>query len=471
MKPKYLFSVILSAALMFAGCRQVEMTGSFDNIKLDKTYLSIPQEGGEATVTITATEAWEIVTTYMDRGDEKPVADWLTIDKTNGTEGETVVKFTAGKAESGREAEYTIIAGANKQFLRIRQGSMDPVSMTSKQILEEAVVGGTYLTKGVVTQLGNYASYGAFWVNDGTSEEDVQVYGSTDESIEDYPDVEVGDSVEFSGVWSSYGNFEDVVITRHVKALLKVITEPQTVAKAASTLEVKLAYKGNGVFTSIPEEYASWISLKDMEYKKGEPSKLESNPADTAIVTFAIAANEGLEREGSIKFSSHKGDDKTEMTYTFSQAGPSFIFTEASAVTSGKKYLMVVDGGAFTLPDSGTYGYAENTPVTVSEDGKTIELFNDDLAFTFTAKDTGYTIQAASGDYLYMTGTFDSFNWSSNPIEGDVWTVEAQADGTFKITNVSKSKWIQLSSKHGTYGSYADESGDMPKLYELTSEE
>ena len=131
MKPKYLFSVILSAALMFAGCRQVEMTGSFDNIKLDKTYLSIPQEGGEAMVTITATEAWEIVTTYMDRGDEKPVADWLTIDKTNGTEGETVVKFTAGKAESGREAEYTIIAGANKQFLRIRQGSMDPVSMTS----------------------------------------------------------------------------------------------------------------------------------------------------------------------------------------------------------------------------------------------------------------------------------------------------------------------------------------------------
>lgn len=369
MKPKYLFSVILSAALMFAGCRQVEMTGSFDNIKLDKTYLSIPQEGGEATVTITATEAWEIVTTYMDRGDEKPVADWLTIDKTNGTEGETVVKFTAGKAESGREAEYTIIAGANKQFLRIRQGSMDPVSMTSKQILEQAVVGGTYLTKGVVTQLGNYASYGAFWVNDGTSEEDVQVYGSTDESIEDYPDVEVGDSVEFSGVWSSYGNFEDVVISKHVKALLKIVTEEKLVENTATTLEVKLAYKGNGVFTSIAEENRSWITFLDMKYKKGEPSKLESNPADTAIVTFDIAANEGIQRKGSIIFSSPKGDNNSELTYTFYQEGRPMTSKEVlENAVAGEVY--VTEGNVTKLEDSySQYGGFYINDGTVDGDG------------------------------------------------------------------------------------------------------
>lgn len=370
MKPKYLFSVILSAALMFAGCRQVEMTGSFDNIKLDKTYLSIPQEGGEATVTITATEAWEIVTTYMDRGDEKPVADWLTIDKTNGTEGETVVKFTAGKAESGREAEYTIIAGANKQFLRIRQGSMDPVSMTSKQILEEAVVGGTYLTKGVVTQLGNYASYGAFWVNDGTSEEDVQVYGSTDESIEDYPDVEVGDSVEFSGVWSSYGNFEDVVISRHVKALLKIVTEEKLVENTATTLEVKLAYKGNGVFTSIAEENRSWITFLDMKYKKGEPSKLESNPADTAIVTFDIAANEGIQRKGSIIFSSPKGDDNSELTYTFYQEGGRPMTSKEVLENAVAGEVYVTEGNVTKLDDSySQYGGFYINDGTVDGDG------------------------------------------------------------------------------------------------------
>ena len=447
MKPKYLFSVILSAALMFAGCRQVEMTGSFDNIKLDKTYLSIPQEGGEATVTITATEAWEIVTTYMDRGDEKPVADWLTIDKTNGTEGETVVKFTAGKAESGREAEYTIIAGANKQFLSIRQGSMDPVSMTSKQILEEAVVGGTYLTKGVVTQLGNYASYGAFWVNDGTSEEDVQVYGSTDESIEDYPDVEVGDSVEFSGVWSSYGNFEDVVISRHVKALLKVITEPQTVAKAASTLEVKLAYKGNGVFTSIPEEYASWISLKDMEYKKGEPSKLESNPADTAIVTFAIAANEGVEREGSIKFSSHKGDNKTEMTYTFSQAGLEEGITEVLDMTAvfenAAETVNLTDGETYTwggLSVTFTKVNSSNTNYNPGDPG--LRFYQGDV-LTFDA-----------GDKVITKLEFSAYGGKTGPISADsgsiddsglVWTGEAS------VVAITADKQVRFNKLTVTY--------------------
>ena len=447
MKPKYLFSVILSAALMFAGCRQVEMTGSFDNIKLDKTYLSIPQEGGEATVTITATEAWEIVTTYMDRGDETPVADWLTIDKTNGTEGETVVKFTAGKAESGREAEYTIIAGANKQFLRIRQGSMDPVSMTSKQILEEAVVGGTYLTKGVVTQLGNYASYGAFWVNDGTSEEDVQVYGSTDESIEDYPDVEVGDSVEFSGVWSSYDNFEDVVISRHVKALLKVITEPQTVAKAASTLEVKLAYKGNGVFTSIPEEYASWISLKDMEYKNGEPSKLESNPADTAIVTFAIAANEGVEREGSIKFSSHKGDNKTEMTYTFSQAGLEEGITEVLDMTAvfenAAETVNLTDGETYTwggLSVTFTKVNSSNTNYNPGDPG--LRFYQGDV-LTFDA-----------GDKVITKLEFSAYGGKTGPISADsgsiddsglVWTGEAS------VVAITADKQVRFNKLTVTY--------------------
>ncbi len=447
MKPKYLFSVILSAALMFAGCRQVEMTGSFDNIKLDKTYLSIPQEGGEAMVTITATEAWEIVTTYMDRGDEKPVADWLTIDKTNGTEGETVVKFTAGKAESGREAEYTIIAGANKQFLRIRQGSMDPVSMTSKQILEEAVVGGTYLTKGVVTQLGNYASYGAFWVNDGTSEEDVQVYGSTDESIEDYPDVEVGDSVEFSGVWSSYGNFEDVVISRHVKALLKVITEPQTVAKTASTLEVKLAYKGNGVFTSIPEECSSWISLKDMEYKKGEPSKLESNPADTAIVTFNIAANEGLEREGSIKFSSHKGDNKTEMTYTFSQAGLEEGITEVLDMTevfeNAAETVNLTDGETYTwggLSVTFTKVNSSNTNYNPGDPG--LRFYQGDV-LTFDA-----------GDKVITKMEFSAYGGKEGPISADTGSVDESGlvwTGESSVVAITAEKQVRFNKLTVTY--------------------
>ena len=61
MKLRYLFSIVLSTVLLFAGCVKEGPTGSYDNIKLSQSYLSIPAEGGSVDVTLTATEAWNFV--------------------------------------------------------------------------------------------------------------------------------------------------------------------------------------------------------------------------------------------------------------------------------------------------------------------------------------------------------------------------------------------------------------------------
>lgn len=116
----------------------------------------------------------------------------------------------------------------------------------------------------------------------------------------------------------------------------------------------------------------------------------------------------------------------------------------------------IVANGKYAMPiTSGTYGYLK-----VDEVGYT------DNVFTISAVEGGYTIQQPDGKYLYMTGSYDSFNVSATaPSDnGHVWTIELNEDGSYKILNVLKQKYIQLDSTYGTYGSYNTVKGTMPNL-------
>ena len=142
-------------------------------------------------------------------------------------------------------------------------------------------------------------------------------------------------------------------------------------------------------------------------------------------------------------------------------------YMKTTAVESGKTYALAanVEGTNFmaqTVAATYNYGY-----LPVNEAGTAALLGATDLlnGFTLTEADGGYTIQDAYGRYLYMDGDYTSFNVSADRQEGDTWTVEPQADGTMKITNVLKGKYIQYSVTHNSYGAYADEQGVMPSLY------
>lgn len=148
----------------------------------------------------------------------------------------------------------------------------------------------------------------------------------------------------------------------------------------------------------------------------------------------------------------------------------------ASKIEDGRKYLLAFGDkfstgavlGKSNVPtyDSG-YGYGEVTDLTAL-DG--VVKAPEDYAFTFTAVEGGFNITNKAGVKFYMNGNYNTFNLAASPASADVWSVERQADGTMKITNVEKNKYIQYSTSNGSYGSYANASGTMPTLYVLGGE-
>lgn len=146
-------------------------------------------------------------------------------------------------------------------------------------------------------------------------------------------------------------------------------------------------------------------------------------------------------------------------------------FQKVTTITSGKRYLIAVENGgellvAQPVASGKGYDYLQVTsPAQTDAEGL---LYMNDLtnAFTLTAVEGGYYIQQSDGRYLYQSGTFNNFNVGNEAGDNAVWTIEPQADGTFLITNTSVNKYVQYDSKYNSFGSYADERGTLPMLYE-----
>jgi len=335
MKFRYIFAIVISAVMAFASCNKMEPVGTFDNITLDKTYASISVDGGTVEVTVTATEDWSFVENdtwpnVIKRNEDKTIKEstpsWLSVNTMSGGEGQTKLVFSAEKVAGGRELELTIKAGKSTQFLRIRQGSLEAESATCADVIA-GPDGKTYKIKGVCTSIAN-TQYGNWYLNDGTGE--VYIYGTLDakgaEKNFSSLGIEAGDIVEVSGPKTTYGTTIELVnVTVHkvTKSLLKLIEDNKTLEKEGGKFVAKIAYKGNGVFVNIPDSVAAWVSLSNMEYKSGVPTKIEPNPADTAVVTFVATDNTKsvLKRRGVISFSSNSGKSSSNVTLQLEQKG------------------------------------------------------------------------------------------------------------------------------------------------------
>lgn len=343
MKLRYLFSMIIASVLLFAGCVKEEPTGSFDNIKLDKTYLVLPENGGTVELKVTATEAWAFDTLYTedawpnvitrkknDAGEyyvSKVAASWLSVDKMSGEAGETVIKFTADTVAGGREIELCIKAGLNSQFVRVRQGSLEAVSATCADVIA-GPDGKTYKVKGTVTSIAN-TTYGNWYLNDGTGE--IYIYGTLDKDGKtknfESLGLEVGDVVEVEGPKTTYGTtieLVDVMVLSIEKSLVKVITKDDAIhEKEGGEFDVKIAFKGEGLYPVVADTCKSWVSVVGVKTYAGTPTKIEPNPADTAIVTIALDPfmEKAAPRKGYVTFSSAAGKNSTDVVFNITQKG------------------------------------------------------------------------------------------------------------------------------------------------------
>lgn len=339
MKFKSILTLIFST-LLLAGCSEDQVLGTFGDLNLSTTYISIPAEGGDVQVTLNAGEAWEFST-------EKDFAipEWITVSQTSGEAGKTELTFSAEASDAGREAELKIVSGTKSQFLKVRQGEMTASKATCKEV-NEAPDGKSFVVSGTITKIVN-TTYGNWYMTDGTAE--LYIYGTLDAEgkTKNFTSLglEVGDKVTIEGPKSSYNGdpqMVNVTVLDIEKALLKIVSETTEVSKDGGQLEVVLATKGKGAFFSVADECQDWISYSDAEYIDGVPSKLEPNPADTIVYTFDIAPNDGSAREGSISFFANEGEP---IPYTFTQAGGIADVTVAeflaAEVDDAKQYRIV----------------------------------------------------------------------------------------------------------------------------------
>ncbi len=139
-------------------------------------------------------------------------------------------------------------------------------------------------------------------------------------------------------------------------------------------------------------------------------------------------------------------------------------FTKATQFEAGE-YAIVAEGKAAKCLTGKTYGYINGTDVTVSGDQVKAPA---ECVFTFTQAQGGYYIQDSENRYLYMKGTYNSYNFADDlgdTEDGALWTVSIAANGEATITNVAKAKVIQWSVQYNSYGAYAELTNVLPVLY------
>ena len=145
------------------------------------------------------------------------------------------------------------------------------------------------------------------------------------------------------------------------------------------------------------------------------------------------------------------------------------VYKKATSITSGESYLLVAqrdDATRYAIPLKDTYSYGYLSTSRISGLTETIEVNKKyDDGFVLTAMDGGYSIKDCYGRYLYQSGTHNSFNVGETP---QAWTIESQADGTFKIS--MNGYFMQYGQgTYTTFGVYteAQDGAVLPMLYKF----
>ena len=108
-----------------------------------------------------------------------------------------------------------------------------------------------------------------------------------------------------------------------------------------------------------------------------------------------------------------------------------------------------------TTGTSKTYGNITATAFTATDNVISVTQSGNYYKLSYDSTEDAYTIMdAATGNYIYQKGTYDNFNYSSAPTEGQYWTFTVNADGTWTILNKNVNKFIQYIPGSSYYGSY-----------------
>ena len=461
MKLKNIFAIALSA-LLFAACAEDDPIGNLGTLTVDKSYALISTDGGTVTVTVDAASDWKLEDLYsvtatingekkklsypvpvnLSKDKTEGVPAWLTVDKTSGAAGQSTITFTAPKTEGGREAEVCINMGGQKQFIMVRQGSLEATSATCADIIAAPDGKNFRLTAKITSWASNAEKYGNMWVSDGTGE--IQLYGMADKDgkLANNPiaswGLELGDEITVEGPKSTYGTtvaLVDVTVVKVTKALIQVITPDANFGVEGGELAVKVAYKGSGALFAFSEGAQSWINYVKADYIAGTKTIFEQNPADTVVFKFAVAANTGIDRKAVITFSSQSGKNVSQVAYNVKQEAfilprgenPDDPFTVAEAIakcqaigstSDGKIYYAKGKISSISSIDTGSYG---NATFNISDDGTENGALMVYRSYSLDNKKFTAENEIAVGDEVVITGKLVNYKDNTPEFSGNVY--------------------------------------------------
>jgi RPA family protein len=292
MKLKYLFPIFFAAIALLISCDEEETMTLLEEIQVSSSYVSLPVDGGSASIKLTAKDSWTIekVTTSKD-----PV-EWLNISSTSGSSGESDVTFTAEATLDGRTAEVLIKSAGKTQRVNIIQG-LAQISEAPVSEVRNGPDGKTFQVSGVVTTISN-TEYGNWDLTDETGT--IYIYGTLDAKggTKNFMslNIEVGDEITVVGPKSTYAGSPQLVNVTVVE-LRKSLVKVDSVENAALPIEggefiAYLTSKGEGVSVEIPEDAKSWLSI----------SSIQSSGENT-VIKFKANPNTGGDRGTTIVFS------------------------------------------------------------------------------------------------------------------------------------------------------------------------
>src|SRR5690554_4066826 len=218
---KYLFPFFIAMLALMTSCDDEASMTLLDEIQVSSSYVSIPEDGGFSTITVTAQDSWtaEKVTTDKDE------VEWLTLSTSSGSAGQTELIFSAPKTIDGRTAEVLLKSGDKTQRVNVIQG-LTTISEAKVSEIRNGPDGKTFRSTGVVTAISN-TLYGNWDLTDETGT--IYIYGTLDEKGAERNflslGLEVGDEVTIEGPKSTYNGspqLVNVTVLNINKSLIKV---------------------------------------------------------------------------------------------------------------------------------------------------------------------------------------------------------------------------------------------------------
>lgn len=337
MKLKYIIPAAIAALTMLASCSEND-TLELDNIKVFQSYIAIPEKGGDVTVEITASEDWtfdidfDVEEKKLD--DEKGVVkyyvptkqldlkdnSWFSVSARSGSKGKSKVTFHADATTESRSSALQIKAGDKIQNVIVAQtAGAQEVKVVSVKDVIAGTDGKTYRVKGFCTAISN-TNYGNWDMADSEGNS-IMIYGTKDATGAynwNSFNIAVGDEVVVEGPRKTYGSTIELVDATFIsvkKALLACDDVNKFLAKEATSFELKVAQKGEGLSF---ESQSDWLTIEGNGYTSDGKGNL--------IFKVNVEENTtGSNRTGSIVLKSTKKDDETILPVSITQLGSSAV--------------------------------------------------------------------------------------------------------------------------------------------------